>query len=252
MRVGNFELVLKSRLTSGEGSEENLPEEQILDETTVIGEMGSEYLVCVNIYRDEKTGKWPAPKLRVGLHVDGHDVQYSNRVYLSDKLPKEVDYVTAVFEGFKKNAVDLRSFKFGTPSYIPYSSHKSLAASGSVSIPGARKKTKVDDLGKITAFVFKCLQTSWTATVANESRFHELHSHESSGREKKAWFQPSLVTTAGQHIAEETERFPKELAKWTNVGGGTGGDSNKPVQTLTVHYHTKVWAGLKRKMQDRG
>lgn len=232
MRDGCFELVLKRVSDKGDFFEEV---QEVNGETTVIGEMEAEYMVCVNIYRDEATGKWPGTKLRIGLVVDGHNIQYSNRVYLSEKLPQEVDYVTAVFEGFKKNAKDLRAFKFGTPSYIP------TGPSSSSRGPGIA----IDYLGKIQAVVYKCARVGKTATVRNQSRFHELHSYESTGREKKAWLQPSLVTKGGQRIAEENDRFPKELARWKNA------NDDKPIKTLAICYHTTTWANLKRKLHDR-
>lgn len=233
MREGCFELVLKR--VSGK-DDDFFGEEEVGGSPTVIGEMDAEYIVCVNIHRDEATGKWPGSKLRIGLVIDGHDVQYSNRVYLSEKLPKEVDYVTAVFEGFKKNAKDLRAFKFGMPSYIP---------SGSSSSSSRGQGVAIDCLGKIQAVVYKCARAGKTSVVRNQSRFHELFSYESTGREKKAWLQPSLVTKGGQRIDEETDRFPKELARWKIA------NDDKPIKTLMVSYHTKTWASLKRKLHDR-
>ncbi len=230
MREGCFELVLKKRGDLPDFFEE----EEVNGEATVIGDMDEEYVVCVHIHRDESTGKWPALKLRIGLMVDGHDVQYSNRVYLSAKLPQEIDYVTAIFEGFKKNATDLRAFKFGTPSYVPSSSSRS------------RNPRGVDHLGKIQAFIYTCTRIGKTSVVRNQSRFHELHSYESNGHEKKAWLQPSLITKGGQPIAEEEERFPKELAKWKNAN-----QDNRPTKILSVSYHTKTWAALKRKLHER-
>ena len=227
MREGPYELVLRERTPEGKP----LREEDIKGETVVHGEKGGEFIVCVNIFRDSKSHKWPARKLRVGLHVDGQDVQYWNRVDLPNKLPAEVDYVTVVFEGFKKNATDLRSFKFGTPDLkLPSASTSSSSMA------------KIDDLGKIRASIYTVNSASKAVVVLNQSRFHEVPSHALTGKEKKAKDQPSLVTVTGQGVAEEPERFPEELMAWNTAAD--------PTAILKLSYHTQSWARLKRKLVE--
>ncbi len=232
MRDGPYELVLRERTPEGK----LLREEDIKGEAVVHGDRGGEFVVCVNIFRDSKSHKWPARKLRVGLHVDGQDVQYWNRVDLPEKLPVQVDYVTVIFEGFKKNTKDLRSFKFGTPDL------KLPSARNYSSVIPSSSKVKVDDLGKIRASIYTVSTASKVAVVQNQSRFHEVPTHSLTGTEKKAKDQPSLVTVSGQGVVEEPGRFPDELMTWNAA--------SNPTAVLTITYHTQSWARLKRKLVE--
>ena len=85
-----------------------------------VAEPGEEYAVRVNVYRDMH-GEFTPPRLRVGLYVDGVDVNYWKRIDLSctNLLPRDTTSpVSATFWGFKKNANDIRSFVFATPTVI--------------------------------------------------------------------------------------------------------------------------------------
>ena len=138
----------------------------------------------------------------------------------------EVDYVTVIFEGFKKNTTDLRSFKFGVPDL------KIPSARTSSSFASSSSKQSVDDLGKIRASIFKVISTSKVTVMQNQSKFHEVPAHALTGTEKKAKDQPSLVTVAGQGVAEELGRFPSELMVWNTP--------TDPIAVLSLTYHTSV------------
>jgi len=87
-----------------------------------VAEAGIEYIVKVTIRRDPQTSKFHAQRLKVGLYIDGQDVNYWKRLD-STEIPMEQNEMSTCFLGFKKNNDELSSFVFTTPDlrseYLP-------------------------------------------------------------------------------------------------------------------------------------
>jgi hypothetical protein len=78
MREGQYEIIVL------DDRDRPLTEEVISDRSFVTAQPGSSYHVKINVYRN-KSGQFPAKYLRLGLYVDGNDVQYWKRLDLSDQ-----------------------------------------------------------------------------------------------------------------------------------------------------------------------
>jgi hypothetical protein len=106
MREGQYEIIVL------DDRDRPLTEEVISDRSFVTAQPGSSYHVKITVYRN-KSGQFPAKYLRLGLYVDGNDVQYWKRLALSDEktLPKDYSLpICSIFWGLKKNTSEIRSF----------------------------------------------------------------------------------------------------------------------------------------------
>ena len=131
MRIGRYEVVLvrvDANVTKGSSSSSVQQHQQgsHFDEMIVgnvlyaLAEPGGEYAVRINVYRDED-GQFRPARIRIGLYIDGEDVNYWKRIDLSEEglLPQDkFSPVSATFWGFKKNSDDMRSFVFSTPTVV--------------------------------------------------------------------------------------------------------------------------------------
>lgn len=90
-------------------------EEEIDDKSYTHASPGQEFTVKITVHRHPVSGHFPYDCLRVGLFVDGYDVQYWKRMDFT-LTPSHLDSVSAVFVGFKKNTADLRAFVFSAPA----------------------------------------------------------------------------------------------------------------------------------------
>lgn len=186
---------------------------------------GAAYHVQVNIYRDTN-GKFPAKYLRLGLFVDGDDVQYWKRLDFSDekKLPKDRAVpISSVFWGFKKNTNEIRSFVFAPPASTAHLGNQNSSSSSSSSAPENK------DLGTIRLVVHDAIVTQ--GIFANNTGVHEVPTSDTKkvSEDKKFWKQASVVTTSGKRVTSEKEKF-LPLERWENC-------SNIPIHSLTLQYH---------------
>lgn len=209
MRQGDFEILLLD-------SSNNLIEEKIVDNKIYgVGEPGSEYSVVVKMYRNTN-GEFPVKSVRVGLYVDGVDVQYWKRLDTTDpsKTPAEMNLpVTATFWGFKKSNNDIRAFVFTAPK----------TASNEY---GDEPAVELN-LGNIKAEIFECRPVG--GVFDNKSGCYEVPYAHSVQEGQKFWKQASLGTTGGRQLAN-IEKF-SPLIRWENV-------TDKPCEVIHYQYHS--------------
>lgn len=220
MREGKFELVVASVNETFTGLR-NFNEQIIGDHVYAVAVPGLEYCVKVNVYRD-KDGIFSPQRLRIGLYVDGNDVQYWKRIDLtkSSLLPTDTDTpVCATFWGFKKDVTDIRSFKFDTP--------KTTAGTESSSYD----TTDAKSLGQIHAVIYEAAVIG--GTFENRNGIHDMPEVQRVSKDKKFWQQASLSTSAGRKLPDKVETFDP-LEKWVNVR-----PLSDPLHTMTLFYHTE-------------
>ena len=220
MREGKFELVVASVNETFTGLR-NFNEQIIGDHVYAVAVPGLEYCVKVNVYRD-KDGNFSPQRLRIGLYVDGNDVQYWKRIDLtkSNLLPTDKDTpVCATFWGFKKDVTDIRSFKFDTP--------KIAGGAESSSSDTADAKS----LGQIHAVIYEAAVVG--GTFENRNGIHDVPEVQRVSKDKKFWQQASLSTSAGRKLPDKVETFDP-LEKWVNVR-----PLSDPLHTMTLFYHTE-------------
>ena len=159
-------------------SDETVFPERLVDgKIFVVAEPGCEYHVKVNIYKNSD-GNWPARYIRVGLYIDGVDVQYWKRLDMTDSAASISNCVTASFWGFKRDSNDLRSFIFANPSFQDSSS------------------SSVSDkpLGQIRVVIHEAEVVE--GIFHNKSGTHVVpHAPESISEGKKFWQQASVRHT---------------------------------------------------------
>jgi hypothetical protein len=221
MREGKFELIVASVNDSFAGLRV-INERCIGDHVYAVAVPGLEYCVKVNIYRD-KNGLFTPPRLRIGLYVDGNDVQYWKRIDLTkvSLLPTAADEpVSATFWGFKKNVADIRSFQFAATKTT------STAESSSSLQPDTKS------VGQIRAVIYEAMVIG--GTFENKNGIHEVPESLNIPEDVKFWQQASLTTNAGRKIPDKVEQFDP-LEKWINVG-----PLSDPLQEMTLFYHTEA------------
>lgn len=221
MRDGKFELIVASVNDSFAGSR-IITERCIGDHVYAVAVPGLEYCVKVNIYRDQN-GVFTPPRLRIGLYVDGNDVQYWKRIDLTkvSLLPTAPDEpVSATFWGFKKNVADIRSFQFAAAKTT------STAESSSSLHPDTKS------VGQIRAVIYEAMVIG--GTFENKNGIHEVPESLNIPDDVKFWQQASLTTNAGRKIPDKVEQFDP-LEKWINVG-----PLSNPLQEITLFYHTEA------------
>jgi hypothetical protein len=217
MREGLFEIQLLS--ADGKAFEES--------EGFVLASPGQEYSVRVVIHKDPTTGKFStrSTKIKVGLYVDGVDVQYWKRIDLST-VPDDAQATEVKFWGFKQKTEDLKAFVFSSPKCT-----ESYAA-----IPDGSRD---NFLGQIQAVLFEAVATTEVfSNIVNTASAPTEHFVSDS---KKFWQQASLGTCGGRSV--EKEAF-KPILRWNNA-------SKEPMKTLVLSYHTKdMWELMQRFEKD--
>ena len=217
MREGKFELIAAGVDASYHGS--NAFEERTVGgKTYAVAMPGHEYCVKVNVYRDED-GNFTPKRLRIGLYVDGNDVQYWKRIDLTKEhlLPSNVETPVSVkFWGFKKDITDIRSFQFVTPKTV--SSEADMSSSN------------IESLGQIHAVIYEAVVVG--GTFENKVGAHEVPTSQNISEVGKFWQQASLSTRGGRKLPKDFEQFDP-LEKWINV------DKVKPLHSMTLFYHTR-------------
>src|SRR5690242_10677228 len=106
MKIGQFEVLV---LCVNDAGTETVLSEKVVDGTLfAVAEPGKEYFVKVNVHRDLE-GNFTFKYVRIGLFVDGYDVQYWKRLDMSDQstIPSDQPSHTK-FWGFKENTADLK------------------------------------------------------------------------------------------------------------------------------------------------
>ena len=216
MREGKFELVAAST----DKSFKNLKpfEERFINGSVyAVAIPGQEYCVKVNIYRDQN-GNFTPKRLRIGLYVDGNDVQYWKRIDLTKEhlLPTAANVpVSATFWGFKKNVSDIRSFQF--------------AATKASSNVACNRESDSKPLGQIHVVIYEAMVAG--GTFKNKCGDHQVPTDQSIPEGKKFWEQASLSTSGGRKLPLNLEQFD-ELEKWINI------DQKVPLHAMTLNYHT--------------
>ena len=230
MREGPYEIIVLDE------QNKRFPEMFLNDQWIIQARPGSTYHVQINVYRDNQ-GLFPAKYLRLGLFVDGDDVQYWKRLDFSDEkqLPKDRHVpVTSIFWGFKKDTTEIRSFMFAQPSTSTVRDNTSSVSSSSNSSsssndnPYQTSETK-KELGTIRLIVHEAKVTQ--GVYANNTGCHNIPSSETKkiSENEKYWKQASVVTTTGNRVTSEKEKF-LPLNRWENR-------SVIPIHTMTLFYH---------------
>lgn len=211
MRKGWLELFIVSAEGRHPYNEEELPAGSGVKYAAV--SPNDEYCVVVNLHRDPKTGKFPSRYLRVGLYIDGHDVNYWKRVDTTE-LPDSMPTISTVFWGYLKEGDDVRHFKIARVSQ------------SSVKTNESEQNTIVG--GKIVAIVHaaeiiegehknigKAIDVPTETNVSDQQKFYTL---------------PSAVTVGGKRARNKEKFVP--IIRWRNI-------SQIPLASTTLHYHTR-------------
>lgn len=223
MRIGQFEVSLLVKETL-------VPEEIIDTETYAIVNAGDSYTVQVNIYPP-----FPCDFLRIGLFVDGVDVNYWKRVNfttLSEEAHESLAPATVVFWGFAKSQNEMKSFVFAPP----------IASSSSSSSASDVHTSKA--FGRIKVVIYKAAMTFGTylnQTIDTSSSSNSQSTQMQVRPDTKFWTQPSVGTIAGD-VLKNKEVF-KPLEKWIN-------SSSTPLITLEMEYHTRDMLEVLRQVGD--
>lgn len=205
MRDGQFEVILCNR-------DEIDINEMIIDEKNyAIAKESDEYYVKVNIWRDN-SGGFPCENIRIGLFIDGKDVNYWKRLDFKD-VDNDSKYLCAKFWGFKKNAQELRAFVFAPPNL---SSNELIMNNNKAN-------------GTIKVVFYEAVVVG--GIFENRSGIHEIPTHpENINQNEKFWKQASVTTKAGRKLEEDKEKF-NPLTRWTNK-------NKTPLHESNLYYHT--------------
>jgi hypothetical protein len=177
----------------------------------------------LGIFKNPVDNQFPfeSGKIKIGLYIDGVDVQYWKRVDLNEV---ESDKVEVSFWGFKQNTSDLKAFVFSEP------------VNNSSSFNSAKHEDN-SSLGQIKVVIFEAegMQEIFSNTVhAGEApSAHYLSS------DKKFWQQASLTTRGGRNLQKESFH---PIVKWKNT-------SSHPAKTLIINYHTPEMLKLKESIE---
>jgi hypothetical protein len=214
MREGLFEM----QLLSADGT----PFEE--KEGFVLASPGLEYSVRILLHRDHSTSKFPLrrSKIKIGLYVDGVDVQYWKRLDLSaveSDRPAEVQ-----FWGFKQKTDDLKAFVFSSP--------KCTQSSSTSAVP-----SRDNALGQLQVVIFEADET--TEVFTNQVNTSAAPTEHYVSESKKFWQQASLGTCGGRSLQKETF---KPIVRWNNV-------TLEPAKILFISYHTEDMLMLMQKFE---
>ena len=212
MRVGQFEIALKM-------GDATLPETQIGKHTYAQAESGGEYVVRVQVYRNDQ-GTFPAHHMRIGVYVDGQDVQYWKRL---DTTATSTDSISCLFHGFKRGNDDLRAFVFEPPMESDIADHSQLESA----------------MGTIRVEIFEAIPAE--GVFHNISRKYEVPSKATVPLDRKFHSAPSITTVGGRNISTAETFAP--VKRWINK------DPQHPMAVLVLRYHT---AGVIASLQAMG
>jgi hypothetical protein len=214
MREGCYEVVLVDQ------DGHTLDEIVINDQSYAVAIPGKEYVVKIIVHKGlAGSGSYPAENLRVGLYVDGVDVQYWKRLDLSLISGHATSSsVHTIFHGYKKSNHDLRSFIFA----------KTLATSFPSSSLSSSDHINNSSFGTIKVVIYEAIQTE--GVYQNVGGKYEVPGQHSVNVDGKFYKQPSVTTMAGRNITE-TEKFVP-LLRWKNK-------SENPLTTMNLFYHTQ-------------
>jgi hypothetical protein len=217
MREGIYEVVV----LRADGSR---CEEQVVGgRTHVIAEPGQEFVVRVMVHKDA-AGRFDHDMYRVGLYVDGHDVNYWKRI---DTSATRENYAATSFYGFKKNVQELRAFTFAE-TVMTDRTHVAASASADSS------------LGTIRVEIFKARPSN--GIFQNNAGYHEMpDSTRNISETKKFWTQPSVTTRAGRKVFNE--QF-NPLQRWENI-------NSTPDHVSILQYHTRELVALLRTIHEQ-
>eukprot|EP01041_Mallomonas_annulata_P011289 gene11289-23623_t len=218
MKFGNYDILLldNSRNIS-------FPERTVAGKEYVVADPGREYSVNVIVRRDKESKLFPTRLLKIGLYVDGQDVNYWKRLALTN--PDEQSAAT-IFWGFKTNSTDIRSFVFASPS----------VTTNATIDPNASKLP----LGQIEVVLFEAIESE--GIFQNKIQNNENNNIPSLNSDKKFWQLPSVTTSAGDRVNHTKEKFIP-LPAWSNK-------SHFPFARFTVLYHTSAMLNLMGKFMQ--
>jgi hypothetical protein len=216
MRVEHYEVFLIDQ--DGHRLEEVL----IDNKHYAIASPGKEYIVKVQVYKDSHSNLFPAENMRVGIYVDGQDVQYWKRLDIT-LLPRESNCVNSVFHGFKKGKDDLRSFIFAKPKSIPQIENISRTIVGSTDTT----ITPPPSHGTIQVVIYEAEQIQ--GIISNVGGKYEVPGQHQVNSEGKFYKQPSVTTIGGRNITEAEKFVP--LLRWKNK-------TEIPLITMNLFYHS--------------
>lgn len=194
-----------------------IAESTIEDKVYAHAAPSQEFSVRITVHKNPRTGRFPFEYLRLGLFIDGHDVNYWKRMDLT--VASDQSAVSASFQGWKKNTIDLRAFVFSSPA---------LASAEDELNPQIREEMSKKPLGQIKIIVHEA--TVSDGIFENKSGFHEMPPAQKVSEGKKFWQQASLTTTAGRRIESDKEKFTP-LQVWKNI-------SPIPNHEMVLNYHT--------------
>eukprot|EP00607_Mallomonas_marina_P001126 CAMPEP_0182430514 /NCGR_PEP_ID=MMETSP1167-20130531/41281_1 /TAXON_ID=2988 /ORGANISM="Mallomonas Sp, Strain CCMP3275" /LENGTH=316 /DNA_ID=CAMNT_0024615711 /DNA_START=151 /DNA_END=1101 /DNA_ORIENTATION=+ len=195
-------------------------EKKVMGKNYVVGVPGEEYIVKFILHRDANFS-YPYKLLKVGLYVDGQDVNYWKRIDTT-AMSNINDEVATIFWGFKKNTNDIRAFVFAKPPKINHQMSQ-------------QQLSKLQPLGQIRIVVFEAKladgifhNQTFCQDISNPSYNHPS--------DEKLLSQPSITTRAGRKIDASKETFAP-LQKWINC-------SSEPVETIIMPYHSSEMISL--------
>lgn len=158
MREGLYEVQLM------DVREQPFREEVIDDKPYTHASPGHEFTVKITVHRHPVSGDFPYACIRVGLFVDGYDVQYWKRIDLQVMAPTQSS-VSAIFVGFKKNTADLRAFVFSTPAGATAEEEKSAQF---------KEDLQKRPVGQIKVIIHEAEPVPEAPVFHNKSGFHEV------------------------------------------------------------------------------
>jgi hypothetical protein len=202
MRIGPFEVTLQVR-------DETLTETDIGDKCYAHAISGSEYSIKIEVFRNEKES-FPASHMRIGVYVDGQDVQYWKRL---DTSATSTNSVSCLFHGFKKGNEDLRAFVFEPPV-------ESQSASSDIK----------SNMGTIRIEIFEAVPAD--GVFNNVSRKYEVPGQQQLPVDSKFHLAPSVTTVGGRNVSSMEKFAP--LIRWVNK------DPKNPLATLLLYYHSSA------------
>lgn len=181
---------------------------------------GIPYIVKVNIYRDTQTNEFPFQYMRVGLFVDGIDVNYWKRVDLSaGEIDSTQSCIHVKFHGFQTRSQVLNEFIFNKPRAIDTSINTNI-------------QTELKPLGSIHVVFYEAIVQEGIFNNDNIVNLPNIP-HQSNNvisDQEKFWKQSSLNTIAGNIVNKDKEPF-RPVIKWKNK-------SPTPFYEMTLFYHS--------------
>lgn len=212
MRVGPFEVTLQVK-------DETLPETVIGQKSYAHAISGNEYSIKIEVYRDDQES-FPASHMRIGVYVDGQDVQYWKRL---DTTISSAKSVCCFFHGFKKGSDDLRAFVFEPPV-------ESQSASADIE----------SSVGSIRVEIFEAVPAE--GIFHNVGRKYEVPGKQQLPVDSKFHKTPSVTTVGGRNVSSMEKFAP--LVRWVNK------DPKSPLAVLVLHYHSSALIEYLRFQQE--